>query len=138
MPKNINYMDEAELAATPEWMKKALQKNPSYNGWDPGDDYMKGTAAGGSYGGWDAGIEYSADQLGNFGWDELNLLVNFHFTLTSDIELNLVLWVIHPRKGASRGVVYKNLSESDLPKAMEVLETGRKNHRQSVWSNLKK
>lgn len=30
-------------------------------------------------------------------------------------HVNLVLWVLHPRKGASRGVEVKNISEADLP-----------------------
>jgi hypothetical protein len=41
-------------------------------------------------------------------------------------HLNLILWVIHPRKGCSRGVEVKSIQESDMPKVKEYLATAAK------------
>jgi hypothetical protein len=36
-------------------------------------------------------------------------------------HVNLVLWYLHPRKGASRGVEIKNIQQTDLPKIFKFL-----------------
>jgi hypothetical protein len=38
-------------------------------------------------------------------------------------KLNLVLWIIHPRKGAGRAVEVSDLQQEDLPKAFAFLRT---------------
>ena len=40
-------------------------------------------------------------------------------------KLGLVLWVLHPRKGASRGVHIKNIEEKELPKVLAFLRAAR-------------
>lgn len=40
-------------------------------------------------------------------------------------HLNLVLWILHPRKGCSRGVRVNRLAEEDLPKAYAWLREAR-------------
>lgn len=37
--------------------------------------------------------------------------------------VNLVLWLIHPRKGASRGVKVTNIQQEDLPEVYKFLRT---------------
>lgn len=39
----------------------------------------------------------------------------------SAAQVTLVLWVIHPRKGASRGVEIKNIQKGDLPGIFDIL-----------------
>lgn len=39
-----------------------------------------------------------------------------HVFTSGTARLSLVLWMLHPRKGASRGVEIKSVSEADLPK----------------------
>ena len=41
-------------------------------------------------------------------------------------HLELQLWVIHPRKGCSRGVRIKNINKDDLPEAVALLQEARK------------
>lgn len=38
-------------------------------------------------------------------------------------HVQLVLWLLHPRKGASRGVVIQRIEQSDLPAVYEMLRT---------------
>jgi hypothetical protein len=40
-----------------------------------------------------------------------------------EVTLSLQLWVLHPRKGCSRGVLIKNIRESDMPAVYELLRT---------------
>ena len=40
--------------------------------------------------------------------------------------MELQLWVLHPRKGCSRGVRIKNVLQSDIPKVIEYLQEARK------------
>ncbi len=41
-------------------------------------------------------------------------------------HVNLVLWMIHPRKGCSRGVEIKNIQEEDLASVFSYLKEGAK------------
>lgn len=44
-------------------------------------------------------------------------------------HVSLVLWIIHPRKGAARGVEIKNVEQEDLPAVFEFLREARqRNH----------
>lgn len=38
-------------------------------------------------------------------------------------ELRLQMWMIHPRKGCSRGVIVKNIQKDDMPKVLKHLKT---------------
>lgn len=40
-----------------------------------------------------------------------------------EVTLSLQLWVLHPRKGCSRGVLIKNIRESDMSAVYELLRT---------------
>jgi len=63
----------ADLNA-PAWMLDLLGKNPEYNSWGNGEDYM----CSGEGKGWGSSQEIaSVSEL--YGLDELNELVNFHF-----------------------------------------------------------
>ncbi len=41
-------------------------------------------------------------------------------------KVSLQLWVLHPRKGASRGVYIKHIKKEDMPKVIEYLKEARK------------
>jgi len=43
---------------------------------------------------------------------------------TGPAQVNLVLWVIYPRKGASCGIEISNIQQEDLPAIFEFLATG--------------
>lgn len=53
----------------------------------------------------------------------------FHYT-EENCRLALTLWVLHPRKGCSRGVMIENLSETDLVEAREYLREAAKRNAQ--------
>ena len=78
MTTKLYYLDADERNLVPDWMAKALAYNPGYNGWGIGDDYMKPMG-----GGWDSAFKLTELK---FGWDELNLLANFHFSVHFDRE----------------------------------------------------
>lgn len=41
-------------------------------------------------------------------------------------HLNLILWVLHPRKGCSRGIEIQNIQKEDLPDIQKYLQTAAK------------
>jgi len=51
-------------------------------------------------------------------------------------QLNLVLWVIHPRKGASHANLIRNLTQADMPAVIEFLQ-GAARRNQDRFSKLK-
>jgi hypothetical protein len=64
-------------------------------------------------------IEMRATRLGVWGYcPECN---GEGFIYTSGPKLRLVLWVIHPRKGASRGMAIQNIQQSELPEVFRYL-----------------
>lgn len=50
-------------------------------------------------------------------------------------ELYLTLWLLHPRKGCSRGIEIKNLTQADLPAAQAFLKVAAKRNAER-FSNL--
>jgi hypothetical protein len=47
---------------------------------------------------------------------------NFYVYTAPKAHMNLVLWLIHPRKGASRGVEVKHVEQEDLPAVFKFLK----------------
>ena len=43
-------------------------------------------------------------------------------TYVGSVRVDLILWVLHPRKGASRGVEIKDIKQSDLPGIFKYLQ----------------
>lgn len=43
-----------------------------------------------------------------------------------EAKLSLVLWILHPRKGCSRGVMIKNIEQSELPEVYKYLREAAK------------
>lgn len=73
---DYDVKDLEELKVAP-WMVEAIQLNPEYTGWGPGDDYMSGPED--SYA---ANKKFSTwEEFGPWELDELNELVNFYFEL---------------------------------------------------------
>jgi hypothetical protein len=114
---------EAKELNAPDWMLQVLTMNPNYTSWGPHENYMSGDGAG-----WSSPVFYDSWSMFDFGLDDLNELVNFYFEVEKPKNvavLNLVLWYIHPRKGASRGVEVKNIQQSDLPNIIKHLKEAR-------------
>lgn len=45
-----------------------------------------------------------------------------HIYTKEEGQLNLILWFLHPRKGCSRGVEVKNLTQEDIPQVLAYLK----------------
>lgn len=97
-----------DLMKLPSWENK----DRGYVGWIPGLDAMN------SKDGWSTTMEYADwnDFLSTFGDNdkEYNTVINFYFSGSKN-EYHLNLWILHPRKGASRGAVINVVTEADLP-----------------------
>ena len=134
-PEDKWEWEEAKRIAAPDWMLEALRMNPHYTGWAPGCDYMrdKGTS------GWSSALYYDDWDSGHFGIDDLNIVSDFYFRVTeteykdrkdrgntTPARLELLFWALHPRKGASRGVVYRSVREKDLPNIFAYLAEAHK------------
>lgn len=114
---------EAKELSAPDWMLQVLTMNPDYTSWGPYEDYMSSDNIH-----WSSPIFYNSWSVFDFGLDDLNEVVNFYFEVEKPENvavLNLVLWCIHPRKGASRGIEIKNIQQSDLPNIIEYLKEAR-------------
>jgi hypothetical protein len=134
---SIEQIELAQLNAAP-WMLEYLKLNPSYTEWGPGMDYM----ATGNDSGWYASI--TLENWSKFNWelDDLNECVHFYFSVVRAEQacsacahsgqgevftepaahLELTLWILHPRKGAARGVQIQRLTESDARAAIAWLK----------------
>lgn len=53
-----------------------------------------------------------------------------HVFTAPEAHVNLVMWLLHPRKGASRGVEVKNILEEDLPVIFEFLRQAAERNQQ--------
>lgn len=94
----------------------------------------------------DIALGHSSGLLGNLNHDAINrgILIEqrckrlgypltckvcegagYNYT-TDKAHLGLVLWVLHPRKGASRGVEVKRVEQAELPEVFALLKTAAK------------
>ena len=71
-------------------------------------------------------VETRAKSLGVFGKCNNDGCVDGYIYDNDKATLRLQMWVIHPRKGASRGVILKDIKKDDLPKVMKYLKDARK------------
>lgn len=81
-----------------------------YIGWIPGWDYMNGK------GNYDSNIHFNSWKEFYEAWKdndtEYNPIVNYYFSESmrdendNVIEVSLKMWLLHPRKGASRSYSY--------------------------------
>lgn len=113
-----------------------LKKLPShqnedrgYIGWSPHGDAMMVNGSN-----WTSTLEYPdwesfAIEFENADTD-FNVVVNFYFSEQDEDEkdspISLNLWMLHPRKGASRGISIKSVHESNLPRIKKYLKEHRK------------
>lgn len=74
-------------------------------------------------------IQARAQRLGIYGDCESCQGEGFVY-IEQDCHLGLVLWIIHPRKGASRGVVIKEIKQEDLPAIKGWLTKARERNQQ--------
>lgn len=127
-----------------QWMTDCLTLNPTYTGWGNGCEYMWSEGNG-----WDSELEfYRVNSL--FELDDLNELVHFYFYLdfpmnymedespyddNNPITLGLQMWLLHPRKGASRGAILHRICYEDLPVVLDYLR-GARDRNQARFSQL--
>ena len=102
-----------------------------YIGWSPFGDSM--TSNGGM---WNSALKFPdwtsfASEFDNADAD-YNVVVNFYFEEqdedVADSPTSFNMWMLHPRKGASRGVHIHEVTEDDVPLIKDYL----KKHRDTV------
>lgn len=117
-----DYLGELGLTTT-SWQLQLLAFNPSYVFWAPGDDYMVGD-------GWEKNWRFQTwSEFRSAGWnlDDLNECVHFYFEIQRDRSVRVVFWMIHPRKGGSRGITV-GITQDDVPAVLSYLaEAARRN-----------
>jgi hypothetical protein len=82
-------------------------------------------------------IQARATRLGVFGHCAQCQGNGYTYT-SSEAAVALVLWILHPRKGCSRGVVVNNIEECDLPEVFEFLQKGAKRNAQRFSKVIRK
>jgi hypothetical protein len=118
----------------------AESEERGYAGWSPGGDYL-----GWPKEGWTSNQEYatSAEFIEAYaGADpELNLVADFYFTPHTDADdqpdgtFGLLLWMLHPRKGAGRGITVKLVDEGDLDAIKAILRESFVQHQKHfAWA----
>lgn len=70
-------------------------------------------------------IETRAKRLGVWGECKLPTCDGGVIWTSDKAQVSLQLWMLHPRKGCSRGVLVHNIQESDLPRVFAFLRTAR-------------
>ena len=136
-----------ELNALP-WQFALLGYNPDYTCWGPHEDYMINNSQ------WASPIFYNNWLTHEMVLDELNEVFNFYFEIdrkqknctvcdvlsrahcsncngkghvytADEARVSLVYWLVHPRKGCTRGVEVKNIQETDLPEVFAFLHEAK-------------
>lgn len=97
-----------------------------YIGWIPGWDYMNGK------GNYDSNIHFKTwkefYELWKDNDTEFNSIVNYYFSESvrdendTVLEVSLNMWLLHPRKGASRSVKVEFVKELELEQVKEFLK----------------
>lgn len=145
----------AKMKAKP-WMVRLLSLNPSYVHWGPHEDYMWKTDDGWegrvfveSWSEFDWKLDdinecvhfyfqlhcdskdCAACERGGYrrGTEDLCQKCDGEGSVfTSPARVQLILWMLHPRKGAARGVEIQRVERADLPAVMRWLaEAARRN-----------
>ncbi len=122
------------------WMWNVLNLNPDYTGWgvergstgylrekhDPDGHFTMDSSR--VYRTWSEFIDSCmfGDFIGNFEPDEFNEIVHFYFGLeqateTSPLQCFLMLWVLHPRCGASVAIKIEQVDACDLDAILSCL-----------------
>ena len=121
----INWKGGNGMAIDLTKLRSRENKGSGYIGWIPGSDYMNGM------GDFDSNMVYNtwSEFYDAWGYNdtELNTVVNYYFAESARdeddniIEVELNLWILHPRKGASRAVTIKFIKEDELPAVKQYL-----------------
>lgn len=115
--RTYNFEESAELGAE-QWQIDLVKANPDYTCWGPHEDYMATRGQGWS----DSQVFHSWNAFGPWGLDDLNECVNFYFSVLPGPSLCLTLWMLHPRKGCSRGVEISRVEPSEIPSILSWLK----------------
>jgi len=165
-PEKTDYgyeetMQDIKRMEAEEWMLDALKLNNCYNPWGNFEDHMSSKSEG-----WGSPVEIdrvselwkldSCNEVVSFYFDvdaegeecpkcddggEVNgktcsQCEGEGYFYTDKATLRLQLWILHPRKGASRGVYLKEIKRSELSKVVSyLLEASERN--QERFSKLK-
>lgn len=70
-------------------------------------------------------VKTRAKRLGVYGDCENKGCVDGVIYDSDTATLNLQMWIIHPRKGASRGVILRNIKENEVEAVINYLKTAR-------------
>ena len=70
-------------------------------------------------------VKTRAKRLGVYGACENKGCVDGVIYDSDKATLNLQMWIIHPRKGASRGVILRNIEENEVEAVINYLKTAR-------------
>lgn len=149
VPHKHDEIDWRKIRPEP-WQVDMLRLNPHYTSWGCFEDYM---CKGGE--GWDSRLIYDStrDDGAIWGLNDYNECVNFYFDIQrewntcefckgeqaecihcdnngfifgSPAMLGLQLWLLHPRKGCSRGVYIKEVRREDVGEVIGMLKTAAK------------
>lgn len=114
-----------------QWQIDALNSSADYCGWGPGQDYMW-TKKGEKH--WNSSLEFATwSEFGPWVLDVYNELVYFYFSadrprkgnfIIGPAFLSLTLWILHPRKGCSRGVEIKKIEKHEMESVYAFLRSG--------------
>jgi hypothetical protein len=124
----FNYYDEEDLreeGLKPEkWMLEAIAMNNGYCLWGPYQDYMNFQSHK-----WIAReIFNNWKQFSDWPLNEFNGIVRFYFEIhrksqkTSQCDLGLALWAIHPRRSSSRGIHIKRIKKEEVQDVIDFLK----------------
>ena len=112
----------SKLKKIPKWAQEALDAGPEAN-WSTGINCMSPDDASD----WRQDHAYESWIQFLDGWgvpDEYSECVDFYFLWDHiDNELKLYLWILHPHKGAARGVEIYGIKKRDLPMIYSWLRT---------------
>lgn len=100
-----------------------------YIGWSPSGDYLGAPATGayeenGKHKTWkDFQAEWGEEDV------DCNLVADFYFDVSDDKKtLSLNIWMLHPRKGASKAVTVESVTEADIPAIKRYLKLSLELH----------
>ncbi|MFI5296879.1 MAG: hypothetical protein ACHREM_02180 [Polyangiales bacterium] len=82
-PNDQDDVRDMKKLAPSAWMLEALELNPAYVHWGPGDDYMLN---GDACHGWARAVEYASWKDHEITLDELNEVVHFYFEVARDAD----------------------------------------------------
>jgi hypothetical protein len=132
--EHYNYYDEfvQEEGLKPEkWMLDALNYNYGHCLWGPYQDFMNFD----SHKWITRQIFNNWKQFSGWTFDDHNGIVRFYFEIhrkslnSSNCDLGLSLWSIHPRRSSSRGIHITIITKGEMPGVINFLKRADEHNR---------